>query len=88
LWLAAPADQRPVVCNPWLSGGAFYGITFLLSFRFSRGRTFPDEASFSTLQANVSEDPRACIVKHVLSKTGMFSDTIAKTKASASFSVL
>jgi hypothetical protein len=69
LWPAALTDQRSAGGNPWRSGGAFQGITFRLSIRFSRRRTFPDEASFSTLQTCISEDPHACLVKQSLSKT-------------------
>jgi hypothetical protein len=67
---AALNDQRSAGGNPWLSGGAFYGITFRLSIRFSRRKTFPDEVSFGTLRACISEDPHACVVKQFLSKTG------------------
>jgi hypothetical protein len=69
LWPAALCDQRSAGGNPSRSGDAFYGITFRLSIRLSRRKTFPDEASFSTLQACISEDPHAYMVKQIQSKT-------------------
>ena len=82
LWPAALVDQRSAGGNPWLSGGAFYGITFRLSIWFSRRKPFPDEASFGTQRACISEDPHACLVKQSLSKTGTVFRLVCRNRSS------
>jgi len=88
LWPAALVDQRSAGGNPWLSGNAFYSITFRLSIWFSRRRTFPDEASFGTLRACISEDPHACMVNNPCQRPELLSEWFAETEVPAFLSVL
>jgi hypothetical protein len=41
-------------------------------FGFPEGETFPDEASFGTLQACISEDPHACKVNNPCHRQDVF----------------